>query len=271
MTHAKAPVRDETRPAVPGRSEPPPAELLLDEMNHPETSPGRRSRLRAMLVDSQAPMVESIARRYAHRGEPLEDIRQVAYLGLVLAINRFDPERGDNFHAYAYPVILGEVRRHFRDRTWGIRVTRRIQELRPRLVDATQRFSQDNGRSPTPSELAELLGLGLDEVTEAIIAWDSYNPLSLDAPAEGASDTDTSLIVDHLGAEDPDLQHVVERKTLWSLLSELPERQRTIVLLRFFGNQTQTQIAERFGISQMHVSRLLSKSLLQLRHGMLPA
>ena len=270
MTHAQAPVRDGAL-AAPRATEPPPAEVLLDEMNRPETAPGRRNRLRALLVETHAAMVESIARRYAHRGEPLEDIRQVAYLGLVMAINRFDPARGDSFHAYAYPVILGEVRRHFRDRTWGIRVSRRIQELRPRLVDATQRFSQDNGRSPTPRELADLLGLSLEEVTEAIIAWDSYNPLSLDAPAESSSATDTSLVVDHLGAEDPDLQHVVDRKALWSLLSELPERQRTIVLLRFFGNQTQTQIAERFGISQMHVSRLLSKSLLQLRHGMLPA
>lgn len=271
MTHAEAPVRDGGGRAAPREDEPPPAEALLDEMNHPGTGPERRDRLRAALVEAHASMVESIARRYGHRGEPLEDIRQVAYLGLVMAINRFDPERGDSFHAYAYPVILGEVRRHFRDRTWGIRVTRRIQELRPRLVHATQVFSQENGRSPTPSELAGLLSLGLEEVTEAVIAWDSYNPLSLDAPAEGGSESDAGLIVDHLGTEDPDLRHVVERKTLWSLLSELPERQRTIVLLRFFGNQTQTQIAEQFGISQMHVSRLLSKSLLQLRHGMLPA
>ncbi|NDU73474.1 SigB/SigF/SigG family RNA polymerase sigma factor [Actinomadura sp. DSM 109109] len=267
MTQTEVPVKEGR--AAPA-DEPPPAEALLEEMNRPGTAPERKDRLRAALVEAHASLAESIARRYAHRGEPAEDIRQVAYLGLVMAINRFDPERGDSFHAYAYPVILGEVRRHFRDKTWGIRVSRRIQELRPRLVHATQDFSQEHGRAPTPRELAGLLDLPLEEVEEAIVAWDSYNPLSLDAPAEGAAETDAGLIVDHLGGEDPDLQHVVDSKTLWALLGELSERQRAIVLLRFFGNQTQTQIAEQFGISQMHVSRLLSRSLLQLRRGMLP-
>lgn len=269
MTHPNA-VTGGVRAARREARAQPSAEILLEEMKNCRTGAERRSRLRAMIVDMHASMVRSIARRYAHRGEPLEDIQQVAYLGLVVAINRFDPARGDSFHAYAYPVVLGEVRRHFRDKTWGVRVTRRIQELRPRIVDAAQDFTQDHGRAPTPSELAGLLGLSLEEITEALIAWDSYRPLSLDAPTDGALDVETDLVIDHIGAEDPDLHHVVDRKVLWALLDELPERQRTIVLLRFFGNQSQIQIAEQLGISQMHVSRLLNKSLQQLRHGMLP-
>ncbi|KAB2380383.1 SigB/SigF/SigG family RNA polymerase sigma factor [Actinomadura montaniterrae] len=259
-TSAAAPPRAGADPA--GQS----AEALLSEMNLPGVSGARREELRAALVRMHAPMVRRIAHRYAHRGEPVEDLAQVAYLGLVNAINRFDPERGDQFFVYAYPMVLGEVRRYFRDRTWGIRVSRRIQELRPRLQRATQRFLQAHGRSPTPGELAAILGVSLEEVTDTLLAWESYRPLSLDGAGDG--DPEGSPLAERLGAEDAALQHVVDGETLHGLLARLPERERTIVLLRFFGNRTQSQIAQELGISQMHVSRLLSKTLTHLREQM---
>jgi RNA polymerase sigma-B factor len=249
--------RTEASPASPS------AEALLEEMNRPGTGAARRDELRAALVQMHAAMVQRIARRYAHRGEPLEDLAQVAYLGLVNAINKFDARRGGQFFGYAYPMVLGEVRRYFRDRTWGIRVSRRIQELRPRLQRATQAFVQAHGRSPTPRELAGILGVDPEDVTDALIAWESYRPLSLDGTGDG--DTETSPLADRLGAEDAALQHVVDGAALHSLLAELPKRERTIVLLRFFGNKTQSQIAEELGISQMHVSRLLAATLRRLR------
>ncbi|MDL4817421.1 RNA polymerase sigma factor SigF [Actinomadura opuntiae] len=256
--------------AVPPRADGPPAdgsaEALLMEMNRPGVGAARREELRAALVRMYAPLVQRIAHRYAHRGEPVEDLAQVAYLGLVNAINRFDPERGGQFVVYAYPMVLGEVRRYFRDRTWGIRVSRRIQELRPQIQQATQRFVQTHGRSPTPGELAALLGVTAEEVTDALLAWESYRPLSLDGSSDG--DPEASPLADRLGCEDAALQHVVDGEALHGLLAELPKRERTIVLLRFFGNKTQSQIAEELGISQMHVSRLLSKTLQHLREQM---
>ncbi|GAA2139932.1 SigB/SigF/SigG family RNA polymerase sigma factor [Actinomadura napierensis] len=256
-----------TSTAVPHRagtlSADPSAEALLREMNRPGVGTARREELCAALVRMHAPVVHRIAHRYAHRGEPVEDLVQVAYLGLVNAINRFDPGRGAQFFVYAYPMMLGEVRRYFRDRTWGIRVSRRIQELRPQLQHATQRFVQANGRSPRPGELAALLGVTPEEVTDALLAWESYRPLSLDGTGDG--DPEASPLVERLGCEDSALQHVVDGQALRGLLAELPDRERTIVLLRFFGNKTQSQIAEELGISQMHVSRLLSKTLRHLR------
>ncbi|QKG20207.1 RNA polymerase sigma factor SigH [Actinomadura verrucosospora] len=236
------------------------------EMNRPGMDDARREELRAALVRMHASMVQRIAHRYAHRGEPVEDLAQVAYVGLVNAINRFDPERGGQFFVYAYPMVLGEVRRYFRDRTWGIRVSRRIQELRPRLQVATQRFLQVHGRSPTPGELAAVLGVTAEEITDALLAWESYRPLSLDRT--GGDDPDASPLAERLGTEDAALQHVVDGEALHALLARLPKRERTIVLLRFFGNKTQSQIAQELGISQMHVSRLLSKTLRHLREQM---
>ncbi|MGI5328271.1 SigB/SigF/SigG family RNA polymerase sigma factor [Actinomadura nitritigenes] len=245
------------------------AEALLMEMNRPESDAVRREELRAALVRMHAPMVRRIAHRYAHRGEPVEDLVQVAYLGLVNAINRFDPGRGGEFFAYAYPMVLGEIRRYFRDRTWGIRVSRRIQELRPRLQRATQRFLQAHGRSPTPRELAAILDVAPEEVTDAVLAWESYRPLSLDGTGDG--DSEASPLAERLGAEDSALKHVVDGETLHVLLAELPKRERTILLLRFFGNKTQSQIAQELGISQMHVSRLLAGTLRLLRERMYEA
>ncbi|GAA2169751.1 SigB/SigF/SigG family RNA polymerase sigma factor [Actinomadura napierensis] len=245
------------------------AELLLAEMNRLADDDPRRETLRARIVEMHVPLVRGIARRYANRGEPLDDLQQVAYLGLVKAINRFDPEVGDRFVTYAYPVVTGEVKRHFRDKTWGVRVSRRIQELRPVLQSTVQEFTRAHGRSPTTREIAALLEITEEETVEVIIACDAYRPLSLEAPADGAAGGDAATVGERLGSDDPALQNLIDGNALRPLIDELPERERTILLLRFFGNKTQTQIAEQVGLSQMHVSRLLRATLERLRGGLL--
>jgi RNA polymerase sigma-70 factor (sigma-B/F/G subfamily) len=238
-------------------------EALLAEMTElPEDDP-RRERIRARIVDEHAPMARSIARRYAHRGEPLEDIEQAAFVGLVKAINRWDPELGENFLAYAAPMMTGEVKRHFRDRTWGVHMPRRLQELSLALTPAVQEFVRKHGHSPTTAQIAAQLGLSIEETVEVIAAWDSYRPVSLDAPA--SDDPDAQSLGDSVGDADPELDLLVDGHALRPLIDELPERERRILLLRFFGNKTQSQIGEEIGISQMHVSRLLSRSLQRLR------
>lgn len=243
--------------------------VLLERMHRLAPDDPRRDRLRAEIVALNAPFVRRIARRYAGRGEPLEDLMQVAYLGLITAVNRFDPDRGCRFYGYAYPVVAGEVRRHFRDRTWGVRVTRRIQELRPVLHRARSEFAAAHGRTPTTAELADHIGISQGELVDALQAGEAYRPLSLDAPSGGAADEEPGTVGEHLGADDPALELFIDRHSLRPLLAQLPERERTILSLRFFGDQTQQQIGERLGISQMHVSRLLSKTLRQLRRGLL--
>jgi RNA polymerase sigma-70 factor (sigma-B/F/G subfamily) len=253
----------EQRPARPERGRSGRVEALLAELSQlPEDDP-RRERLRSQIVDEHAPMARSIARRYAHRGEPLEDIEQAAFVGLVKAINRWDPELGENFIAYAAPMMTGEVKRHFRDRTWGVHMPRRLQELSLALTPAVQEFVRKHGKSPTTAQIAEQMGLTIEETVEVIAAWDSYRPVSLDAPA--SDDPDAQSLGDSVGSADPDLDLMVDGHALRPLIDELPERERKILLLRFFGNKTQSQIGEEIGISQMHVSRLLSRSLQRLR------
>ncbi|TYK44872.1 SigB/SigF/SigG family RNA polymerase sigma factor [Actinomadura decatromicini] len=244
-------------------------ETLLAEMNALHDGDPARERLRARIVDIHAPLVRGVARRYADRGEPLDDLQQVAYLGLVKAINRFDPGIGDRFVTYAYPVVTGEVKRHFRDKTWGVRVTRRIQELRPVLQHTVQEFTREHSRSPTTSEISARMGLTEEETAEVIAACDAYRPLSLEAPADGSPSGDSGTVGEHLGRDDPALDALIDGHALTPLIDELPERERTILLLRFFGNKTQTQIAEQIGLSQMHVSRLLRATLERLRAGLL--
>jgi RNA polymerase sigma-70 factor (sigma-B/F/G subfamily) len=239
------------------------AEALLAELSKlPEGDP-RRERIRSQIVDEHTAMARSIARRYAHRGEPLEDIEQAAFVGLIKAINRWDPELGENFVAYAAPMMTGEVKRHFRDRTWGVHMPRRLQELSLALTPAVQEFVRKHGKSPTTAQIAEQMGLTIAETVEVIAAWDSYRPVSLDAPASDEPDAQT--LGDSVGAADPELDLMVDGHALRPLIDELPERERKILLLRFFGNKTQSQIGEEIGISQMHVSRLLSRSLERLR------
>ncbi|GAA4226185.1 hypothetical protein GCM10022254_10410 [Actinomadura meridiana] len=244
-------------------------EVLLAEMNRLAQDDPERERLRSRIVDLHTALVRGVARRYAGRGEPIDDLQQVAYLGLVKAINRFDPDVGDRFVTYAYPVVTGEVKRHFRDKTWGVRVTRRVQELRPVLQRTVQEFTREQGRAPTTAEIAARLDITEEETIEVIVACDAYRPLSLEAPADGSRSSDNGTVGEYLGSDDPALDAFIDGHALGPLIDELPERERTILLLRFFGNKTQTQIAEQIGLSQMHVSRLLRATLDKLRAGLL--
>lgn len=225
--------------------------------------PGRPA-LRGRLVTAYLPVVRHIARRFGGRGEPVDDLEQAGTVGLLNAVDRFDPERGIDFLSYAVPTITGEIRRHFRDRTWSMRVPRRLKDLQSSINGAVGPLSQELGRAPRPSEIAARLGIPAEEVVEGLDAQQAYRSSSLD---ELTSGTDSPL-TDTLGSVDDELDRVEYRETLAPLLDQLPERERTILLLRFFGNFTQTQIADRIGISQMHVSRLLAQTVGQLRRRM---
>ena len=221
-------------------------------------------RHRDKIVERSLPLADHIARRFEGRGEPRDDLVQVARVGLVNAVVRFDVETGSDFVSFAVPTIMGEVRRHFRDNSWSVKVPRRLKELHLRLGAATADLSQRLGRAPTATELATELGMDRDEVVEGLIAGSSYNTLSIDSGG-GSDDDDARAIADTLGDVDTSLERIENREALRPLLEALPERERTVLVLRFFESMTQTQIAERVGISQMHVSRLLAKSLARLR------
>jgi len=238
------------------------ADSLNELRSLPEDDP-ERACLRDSVVERCLPLAEHIARRFDGRGESLEDLQQVARLGLVNAVDRFDPERGTDFASFAVPTIMGEVRRHFRDSGWAVRVPRRMKELHSALGRATADLSQRLGRAPSPSELAEELGIGHEEVLEGLVAGNAYQTVSVDRSAPHTDDGLT--LADTLGEYDAALDDVDNHEALRPLLDALPTRERTIVVLRFFGNRTQTQIAEQVGVSQMHVSRLLAKTLAHLR------
>jgi RNA polymerase sigma-B factor len=222
-----------------------------------------RETLRDRLVTEHLPVAQHIARRFGHRGEPHEDLVQVATVGLINAVDRFDPDRGSDFLSFAVPTIMGEVRKYFRDSSWSVRMPRRLKELHLAINAGTSRLSQSLGRAPTPSELAEHLGLSRDEVHEGLAAGNAYQSASLD---DMLMSEDSSISLGStIGEEDPEIAMIEQREALHPLLQKLPERERKIVIMRFFGNMTQTQIAQKVGISQMHVSRLLAKTLRQLR------
>ena len=222
-----------------------------------------RSRARGELVELHLPLVEHCARRFLNRGEPYEDLVQVGTIGLIKAVDRFDTERGVEFSTYATPTILGEIKRHFRDRGWAIRVPRRLQELRMAITSVTAELSQELGRSPTPREVANHLRLGVEEVLEGMESANAYATLSIDAGDDG--EDGLGSVLSTLGTIDEALDHVELRESIRPLLERLPERERQIVMLRFFRQMTQSQIAEEVGISQMHVSRLLTRTLAELR------
>jgi RNA polymerase sigma-B factor len=238
---------------------------LFEEFAGLDEGDYRRTGLRDKLVEGHLPVAKHIARRFSQRGEPLDDLEQVATVGLINAIDRFDPHRGVDFLSYAVPTVTGEVRRHFRDQGWGMRVPRRLKDLHVTLGSAISTLSQRLGRAPTATELAEHLRLPKEEVVEGLEAANAYRGTSLDR----LTDEDSSGgISDVVGQADHELDRVEYREALKPLLGRLPERERTILMLRFFGNMTQTQIADRIGISQMHVSRLLSQTLGTLRDGL---
>jgi RNA polymerase sigma-B factor len=241
--------------------------VLLEEMSVLAADEPRRGDIRSQLVSIHQPLVEHLARRFRNRGEPYDDLVQVATIGLIKAIDRYDPARGVEFSTYATPTIVGEIKRWFRDKGWAIRVPRRLQEMRLEIGSATGALAQELGRSPTVAELAERIGASEDEILDGIESAAAYSTLSLDAP-EG-SDSDGPSVLDMLGAEDEALEGVENREALKPLLAGLPERERRILLLRFFAGMTQSQIAVEVGISQMHVSRLLARTLVRLREGLL--
>jgi RNA polymerase sigma-B factor len=239
--------------------------LFVKLSSLPDGSP-ERVELRNQLVRMHIPLVEHLARRFRNRGEPLDDLTQVATIGLIKSVDRFDHERGVEFSTYATPTIVGEIKRHFRDKGWAVRVPRRLQELRLSLTTATSELSQRHGRSPTVHELAEHLGISEEEVLEGLESANAYSTLSLDVPD---SDDESPAVADTLGTTDEALEGVEYRESLKPLLAQLPPREQKILVLRFFRNMTQSQIAAEVGISQMHVSRLLARTLAQLREKLL--
>lgn len=232
-----------------------------------EAADETHARIRDQLVEMHLPLVEHLARRFLSRGEPLDDLIQVATIGLIKAVDRFDVERGIEFSTYASPTIVGELKRYFRDKGWAIRVPRRLQELRLSLAAATADLTQELGRAPTVGELAERLEVDRDAILEGLESSHAYSTLSLDAPEPGAENT--PAIWESLGSDDDDLEGVESREALRPLLSQLSEREKRILVLRFFRGMTQSQIAGELGISQMHVSRLLARTLSRLRSDLL--
>jgi RNA polymerase sigma-B factor len=236
---------------------------LLEEFATLEPDDPRKDTLRDELVTGFLPVAEHIARRFARRGEPLDDLIQVATIGLINAVDRFKPDHGNGFFSFAVPTISGEVRRHFRDQGWSMRVPRRLKDLHVAINSAVSGLSQQLGRAPRPSEIAERLGLPVAEVLEGLEAAQAYRSSSLDEML--SSEEGSATIGELVGAADAELERVDYRLALRPLLAELGPRERSIVMLRFFGDMTQTQIGEQVGISQMHVSRLLAQTLEWLR------
>jgi RNA polymerase sigma-B factor len=236
--------------------------LFIRLADLPQDSPDR-ARIRARLVELYMPLAGYLARRFRNRGEPQDDLNQVANLGLVKSVDGYDPTRGAVFTSYAIPMIVGELKRHFRDKGWDVRVPRRLQELRLEIGKVSGDLAQALGRSPTVADLADRLGVGEEEIIEGLESGHAYRALSINAPASG--EESGVELVDMLGGVDRDLEAVDDRESLRPFIAQLPVREQRIIAMRFFGNMTQTQIAEQLGISQMHVSRLLAHALTFLR------
>ncbi len=261
-----------TREGVAGSDQEPPtgieltrrrsAELFVD-FRDDGAAQASRNAARDSLVHLHLPLVEHCARRFRNRGEPFEDLVQVGTIGLIKSIDRFDTDRGVEFSTYATPTIIGEIKRYFRDKGWAIRVPRRLQELRMQIGAASAELTQSLGRSPTPRELAKAIDCTVEEIIEGIESSNAYSTLSLDATDDSADGS--ASMFDALGIDDEGLAHVEIRESIKPLLEKLEPREKKILLLRFFKNMTQSQIAEEIGVSQMHVSRLLTRTLEQLR------
>jgi RNA polymerase sigma-B factor len=222
---------------------------------------------REEIVRRSQPLAEYLARRFAGRGEPLEDLIQVANIGLLGAIDRFDPEREVRFSTYAAATMIGELKRHFRDKGWTIRVPRRLQELGLRINRSMGAISQELGRSPTVAEIAERLEVSEEDVVEAMDAAQAYSTVSLDTPVNEEGTTSLDL----LGDVDESLELLEGWASLAPAIRDLPARERRVLYLRFFSGLTQSEIAEEIGVSQMHVSRILSQTLALLRGSVAPS
>ncbi|WP_369268697.1 RNA polymerase sigma factor SigF [Streptomyces sp. R11] len=243
--------------------------MFFDQLAVLEEGTREYSYARNTLIEMNMSLVRFAAGRFRSRGpEEMEDIVQVGMIGLIKAIDRFELTREVEFTSFAIPYIVGEIKRFFRDTTWAVHVPRRLQEARVQLAQATEELRSRLGRTPTVKELSELMSLPEDEVIEARLAANGYNSSSLDA-AVGSSDDGESVLQDFIGTEDQALELVEDFHALAPLIAELEERDRQIIHLRFVEELTQAQIGERLGVSQMHVSRLLSRTLARLREGML--
>lgn len=221
----------------------------------------RHAAIRAELIEGHLPVARHIARRFGGRGEPEDDLIQAGTIGLIGAVDRFDLDRGLDFLSFAVPTINGEIRRHFRDRTWSMRVPRRLKDIQAPMSAAIGQLSQELGRAPRPSEVAERLGVPVEDVLEGLGAQQAYHSDSLDR-----TDSDgNAQLADRIGTVDHDLEKIDNRELITPLIADLPDRERTILVMRFFGNRTQSQIAEVVGLSQMHVSRILDRTLKHLR------
>lgn len=243
------------------------APLFAERAGLPDGHP-RRERLRTELIAGYLPVARHIARKYRHRGENSDDLEQVASMGLVLAVDRFDFGRDVNFLSFAVPTINGEVLRYFRDRATMIRLPRRLRQVQGRIYDAAAELAQRNGRAARPSEIARHLGMTVEAVLEGLAAQSTGHTTSLDEPAsdeDGGHSTGQSRFTGALGETEPEFDLVEYREALAPLLAALPDRERRILLMRFFGDMTQTEIGHHVGISQMHVSRLLTRTLGRLR------
>jgi RNA polymerase sigma-B factor len=239
------------------------ASALLDALAALPAEHPARPKLRARAIEAWLPLVHHLARRFVNRGEQLDDLVQIGTVGLIKAVDRFDPARGVDFAGYAIPTITGEIKRHFRDRTWDVRVPRRLQELRLAITDANNELAQRLGRSATVTDIAAHLRVTEEDVLEGLEGARAYNAVSLSTPVH--HNDGVGELGDLLGAEDDDLRRAELRAALGPALASLEPRERTILVLRFRDNLVQSQIAERIGVSQMHVSRLLARALGKLR------
>ncbi|MEU7122314.1 SigB/SigF/SigG family RNA polymerase sigma factor [Streptomyces zaomyceticus] len=247
------------------------SKVFLRELAAREEGTEGHQYVRSTLIEMNMSLVVYAARRFRARGDETEDVVQVGMIGLIKAIDRFDLSREVEFATFAVPYIVGEIKRFFRDTTWAVHVPRRLQEARVELAKATDELSSRLGRAPLIAELAPVMELSEDQVVEAQVAANGYNSTSLDATIAGGGGGDEdedAALADLLGQEDPALALFEEFHTLAPLVEALGERDRLLLHLRFVEELTQTQIGERLGVSQMHVSRLLARSLKRLREGM---
>jgi RNA polymerase sigma-B factor len=251
-----------TRLPAPSLEDQSDSELVRIVQSEPRGTEGHEAAGEQLVARYQS-LVRSCAQRYRQSPEPQEELMQVGYVGLLKAINNFDPSVGSNLAAYAQPCISGEIKRHFRDKRWHVHVKRSVQELRLELRRGRAELTQSLARSPRADELAQHLGVTEAELLDAQRADMVFQASSLDAPlAEGQ---DTASLSELMGSEDPQLEHALDMEAVWTHWGDLPERQQRLLMMRFYGNMTQTEIGEKLGISQMHVSRLLAGALDYLR------
>ncbi|GIF26959.1 RNA polymerase sigma-B factor [Actinoplanes tereljensis] len=240
------------------------SELINALAGLPQDHPSR-PQVRDQAIEAWMPLARHLANRYAGRGEPVDDLFQVALVGLIKSVDRFDADRGIEFAGFAIPTIVGELKRHFRDRTWSIRVPRRLQELRLAITAANNTLTNTLGRSATVADIAAHIGISEEEVLEGLEGARAYNSTSLSTPANAEG---SLTLGDTLGGEDTEFETTELRVALGPAMARLDEREQKIISMRFYGNLTQSEIAEKIGISQMHVSRLLTKALGKLRKQM---